>query len=58
VPETVRECYGAGIRVIMITGDYPVRAQSIAREIGLNNPETYILGSDLDMMNPEELKEK
>jgi Ca2+-transporting ATPase len=58
VPETVSECYSAGIRVIMITGDYPGTAQSIARKIGLKNPESYILGSDLDKMNPDELKEK
>lgn len=58
VPETVSECYNAGIRVIMITGDYPGTAQSIAREISLKNPETYILGSDLDMISPDELKEK
>lgn len=58
VPETVGECYSAGIRVIMITGDYPGTAQSIAREIGLNNPENYIIGSDLDRMSPDELKEK
>jgi Ca2+-transporting ATPase len=58
VPETVSECYSAGIRVIMITGDYPGTAQSIARKIGLKNPETYIIGSELDMMDPDELKEK
>ena len=36
VPESVQECYDAGIRVVMITGDYPVTAQSIARQIGLS----------------------
>jgi P-type Ca2+ transporter type 2C len=58
VPETVRECYSAGIRVIMITGDYPGTAQNIAREIGLKNPGNYIIGSELDRMSPDELKEK
>ncbi|EGF92629.1 ATPase, P-type transporting, HAD superfamily, subfamily IC family protein [Asticcacaulis biprosthecium C19] len=35
VPAAIKECRTAGIRVIMITGDYPVTAQSIARQAGL-----------------------
>ena len=35
VPSAVEECYTAGIRVVMITGDYPGTAQNIARQIGL-----------------------
>ena len=35
VPEAIRKCYKAGIRVIMVTGDHPSTAQAIAREIGL-----------------------
>ncbi len=35
VADAVRECYTAGIRVVMITGDYPLTAQNIARQIGL-----------------------
>jgi Ca2+-transporting ATPase len=35
VPGAVRECYQAGIRVIMITGDYPGTARNIAQQIGL-----------------------
>ena len=44
VPQAVAECYKAGIRVIMITGDYPVTAIHIAHEIGLKNPEAFISG--------------
>jgi magnesium-transporting ATPase (P-type) len=33
VPEAVRECQMAGIRVPMITGDYPGTAQAVARRI-------------------------
>ncbi len=35
VPEAVRECRSAGIRVLMITGDYPATAHAIARQAGL-----------------------
>ncbi|MDO8930406.1 MAG: HAD-IC family P-type ATPase, partial [Bacteroidota bacterium] len=45
VPLAVSECYQAGIRVIMITGDYPVTAMNIAREIGLKNHAVSISGS-------------
>jgi len=55
VPEAVRECYQAGIRVIMITGDYPVTAMNIAREIGLKNHEVAISGPELQEMSEDEL---
>ncbi|BBE19029.1 cation transport ATPase [Aquipluma nitroreducens] len=58
VPEAVRECYQAGIRVIMITGDYPVTAMNIAREIGLKNPDVSISGPELQEMSEEELAER
>jgi P-type Ca2+ transporter type 2C len=55
VPAAVAECQAAGIRVVMITGDYPATAQSIARQAGLANPETVITGADLERMSAEEL---
>jgi Ca2+-transporting ATPase len=58
VPGAVKEAYEAGIRVIVITGDYPGTAQFIAREIGLNNPDEYITGDELDKMNHLELRER
>lgn len=58
VPLAVKECHNAGIRVIMITGDYPVTAMNIAREIGLNNPDKCITGSELAVMSEEELGER
>jgi P-type Ca2+ transporter type 2C len=58
VPEAVRECYQAGIRVIMITGDYPVTAMNIAREIGLKNYEVSISGPELQEMSEDELCER
>jgi Ca2+-transporting ATPase len=35
VPMAVEECHTAGIRVVMITGDYPLTARSIAKEAGI-----------------------
>ena len=58
VKESVMECYRAGIRVIMITGDYPVTAKNIASEIGLKNPDECITGMELNTMNEKELCEK
>ncbi|MGE5894970.1 MAG: cation-translocating P-type ATPase, partial [bacterium] len=58
VAESVRECYAAGMRVIMITGDYPGTAESIAREIGLPTANGCITGQELDRMDDHELQEK
>lgn len=55
VKQSVSECYQAGIRVIMITGDYPVTAKHIALEIGLNNPDICITGEELQKMTEDEL---
>ena len=45
VPAAIQECYAAGVRVIMITGDYPATAQSIARQIGLARPRRHDHGT-------------
>ncbi len=58
VPESVRDCYSAGMRIIMITGDYPVTASNIARQIGLANPGESITGQELEKMSDDELREK
>ena len=58
VKKAVSECYKAGIRIIMITGDYPVTAKHIALEIGLENPDTCITGQELQVMTEDELCEK
>jgi Ca2+-transporting ATPase len=56
VAGAVKECYTAGIRIIMITGDYPGTARSIAQQIGLKPDDQIITGSELDEMTDEELK--
>jgi Ca2+-transporting ATPase len=51
----VARCKRAGIRVIMITGDHPLTAQSIAREIGLVRTGRAVTGPELEAMSDEEL---
>ncbi len=55
VPAAVAECRTAGIRIVMITGDYPATAQNIARQAGLENPDKVITGPELEGMSDEEL---
>jgi P-type Ca2+ transporter type 2C len=58
VAEAVKECYGAGLRTIMITGDYPVTAQNIARQAGIQPCTKVITGHELDAMGDDELQER
>jgi len=58
VAGAVQECHTAGIRIIMITGDYPGTARNIAGQIGLKPDDQIITGTELDEMNDEELKER
>jgi Ca2+-transporting ATPase len=55
VRESIAECYAAGIRTIMITGDYPGTAMSIARQIGLGNPDRHMTGAELEALSDEQL---
>ncbi len=54
----VQECYTAGVRVIMITGDYPETAKNIAGQIGLRNHEEIITGPELAKLNDAELQQR
>ncbi|MFZ6030807.1 MAG: cation-translocating P-type ATPase [Chloroflexota bacterium] len=56
VPAAVKECYDAGIRVIMITGDYPGTARNIAGQVGLEPLDEVITGAELDAMSDDELR--
>lgn len=58
VKAAVEECYRAGVRVVMITGDYPITAQNIANEIGLKHADACITGPELQAMSDEELAER
>jgi potassium/sodium efflux P-type ATPase len=59
VMEAVQKCYHAGIRIIMITGDYGLTAESIARRIGIVSGENLriITGAELENMTDETLIE-
>ena len=50
VPDAIRQCREAGIKVTMITGDYGITAQAIARQIGLLDPPPP--GDDGGMADP------
>jgi Ca2+-transporting ATPase len=54
IPQAVRECHEAGIRVVMITGDYPATAQVVAGQAGLDaiavlSGDTLAAMSDADL---------
>jgi potassium/sodium efflux P-type ATPase len=59
VAAAVEKCHNAGIRVVMITGDYGLTAESIARKIGIlrSARPRIVTGVELDTMNDEALKE-
>lgn len=58
IQNDLASCYTAGIRVIMVTGDYPVTAQHIARKMGLKNADEVITGNELSEMNELQLQER
>ena len=59
VSEAVKLCHTAGIRIIMITGDYGLTAETIARRIGIiqSSAPNVITGVDLDAIDDQGLKE-
>ncbi|MDY0385748.1 MAG: HAD-IC family P-type ATPase [Methanolobus sp.] len=58
VRDAIKKCHLAGIKVVMITGDHPITARSIAATVGLSNdheePEL-ITGTELEELSTEEL---
>jgi P-type Ca2+ transporter type 2C len=50
VPEAVAECHAAGIRVAMITGDYPLTARAIAHQAGIRGAVA-LTGAELQLMD-------
>jgi Ca2+-transporting ATPase len=58
VPTAIEECYNAGIRTIMITGDYSATALSIAKQAGIKTYGKVLTGKDLVHMDDTTLIEK
>jgi Ca2+-transporting ATPase len=57
VASAIKECYQAGIKVMMITGDYPLTAKNIGLQIGLKKCDL-MTGQELDKLTDDELKER
>ena len=57
IPQAVRECHEAGLRVIMITGDYPVTARAIARQAGLD-AQAVLNGDEMAQLSDRDLQQR
>lgn len=57
VPDAVKQCRSAGIRVVMITGDYPTTAAAIAMQAGIQVDDV-LTGEMLNSLTDEELAEQ
>jgi Ca2+-transporting ATPase len=51
VPEAIAQCRAAGVRVVMITGDYPGTALTIARQAGISTEGGVLTGADIAAMD-------
>ena len=54
----VAECQNAGIRVVLMTGDYPATALNVAQTIGLSNQTQVLTGAELQTLSDPDLEEK
>jgi P-type Ca2+ transporter type 2C len=55
VPPAIAECRAAGIRVVMITGDYPLTARAVAQQAGIQNVQV-LDGPSLEAFSDVELR--
>ncbi|MBM4427205.1 MAG: cation-translocating P-type ATPase, partial [Chloroflexi bacterium] len=58
VKEAIAVCEAAGIRPVMITGDHPITAKAVARELGLLKTGRVVTGAELETMSDEQFKEE
>ncbi len=52
----IQKCEHAGIRVMMITGDHPITAQAVARELGILKTGRVVTGAELEQMSEDEFQ--
>lgn len=52
----IAQCQQAGIRPVMITGDHPLTAEAVARQLGILGDGRVVIGADLDAMSAAELE--
>jgi sodium/potassium-transporting ATPase subunit alpha len=58
VPQAIHDCHTAGIRILMITGDHPLTAGSVAKSIGIGGDHPVVItGTQVDEMKDPALKE-
>jgi calcium-translocating P-type ATPase len=56
VADAVARCHTAGIRIIVVTGDHPLTAAAISRQLGIGGPDSPVItGSELDRMSEADL---
>jgi P-type Ca2+ transporter type 2C len=57
IKTAVRMCHAAGIRIIMLTGDYPLTAEAIARHVDIAKPTDHqvVTGEQMDELSDEQL---
>lgn len=58
VPKAIKECNDAGVKVIIITGDFPTTAKSIAQQIGMEVDGKLMTGNELNQLSDDELKNR
>lgn len=58
IRESIKSCYDAGVRVVIITGDNGETAKGIAKQINLTHSNNVITGEELEKMSDKELKKR
>jgi Ca2+-transporting ATPase len=54
--QAIRTCEQAGVKAVMITGDHPLTARAVARDLGLLKTDRVVTGAELEAMDEAELE--